>query len=267
MTDQKQMPERDGGNMKILIINGTYRSEGTTTKLVRSFIEGVESSGGEADMIMLRDRTITYCTNCLKCYSFTGDGVAPCSQKDDMDEIINRIVDADGILFASPVHNGFVTGLMTVFWERLSWRTGRPGEPVIKCISIKSRINNKIRALGAISSAGGMPERLRKYCDDGTTWLKGNAPLLLHGQWIGDMYAGADLEHMPETKEDWQRLFFLRRLSARQSQQAHALGVKMVQAIQSGRLKPFTVEKAFPLAVRWIMWLIFTISPSYRVAR
>jgi multimeric flavodoxin WrbA len=253
--------------MKILVINGTYRPEATTTELVRSFMEGVRLSGGEAEMIMLRDQTIGYCTNCLKCYSFTDDGVAPCSQKDDMDEIIKRIVDADGILFASPVHNGFVTGLMTVFWERLSWRVARPGEPIVKCMSIRTRINNKIRALGAISSAGGMPERLRKLCDDGTPWLKSNAALMLHGQWIGDTYAGADLDHMPESKQDWQRLFFLRRLSARQKQQAHALGVKMVQAIQAGRLSPVTMEKVFHPALRWIMELVFTISPSYRVAR
>jgi multimeric flavodoxin WrbA len=253
--------------MGILVINGTYRPEGTTTELVRSFIEGVKFSGGEADMIMLRERSIGYCTNCLKCYSFTGDGVAPCSQKDDMDEIINRIVDADGILFASPVHNGFVTGLMTVFWERLSWRTARPGVPVVKCMSIETRINNKIRALGAIASAGGMPERLRKFCDDGTPWLKSNAPLMLHGQWIGDVYAGADVEYMPKSKQDWQRLYFLRRLSARQRQQAHALGVTMVQAIQSGRLRPITMEKILHPAVRRIIELIFTISPSYRVAR
>jgi hypothetical protein len=217
-------------------------------------------------MIMLRDRTIGYCTNCLKCYSFTGDGPAPCSQKDDMDGIINRIVDADGVLFASPVHNGFVTGLMTIFWERLAWRVGRPSEPVLKSMGIRTRINNKIRALGAISSAGGMPERLRKFCDDGTPWLKSNAPLMLHGQWIGDIYAGADLEYRPETNQDWQRLFLLRRLSQRQSQQAHALGVKMVQDIQSGRLSPITIEKMIHPALRWILELIFTISPPYRLA-
>lgn len=253
--------------MKILVINGSYRPEGTTTELVRSFIEGVRFRGGAAEQLVLRDRTIGYCTNCLKCYSFGGDGVAPCSQQDDMDEIINRIVDADGILFASPVHNGFVTGLMTVFWERLSWRVARPGGPVLGCMSIESRIIDKIRAVGGISSAGGMPERLRRFCDDGTRWLKSNAPLMLHGQWIGDLYAGAELEHIPESRQDWQRLYFLRRLSTGQRQQAHALGAKMVQAIQYGRLKPVTMAKMVHPVVRRMMELIFTVSPSYRVAK
>jgi multimeric flavodoxin WrbA len=253
--------------MKILILNGTYRIEGTTTELARSFMEGAKANGAETEMIMLHERNIGYCINCLKCYGFAGDGISPCSLKDDMDEIIHRIVEADGILFASPVHNGFVTGLMTVFWERLSWRAARPGGPFLNCFSIKTRINDKVRAFGAISSAGGMPERLRKSCDDGTPWLKSNAPLILHGQWIGDIYAGADLEHLPESSQDWHRLFFLRRLSARQRQQAYALGEKMAKAIRSGHLKPFTMDKVLHPALQWIMGLMFAFSPPYRVSK
>lgn len=254
--------------MKILILNGTYHPDGTTAELARSFMEVARANGAEVDMIMLRDRTIGYCINCLKCYGFTGDGISPCSLKDGMDEIIPRIVEADGILFASPVHNGFVTGLMTVFWERLSWRVARPGEPFLNFGSIKSRINNKVRAFGAIVSAGGMPEYLgKKFCNDGTPWLKSNAPLVLHGEWIGNMYAGADLEHMPESSQDWHRIYFLRRVSARQRQQAYALGATMAKAIQSGRLKPVTMDKLFHPALKWILECIFAFSPPYRVAR
>ena len=252
--------------MKILVLNGTYRPGGTTAELTQSFMEGAHAGKAEIEEVMLRDHTIGYCTNCLKCYAFAGDGIAPCSQKDDMDEIIPKIVEADGVLFASPVHNGFVTGLMTVFWERLSWRVGRPADPVIKCMSIKSRINGKVRAFGAISSAGGMPERLRSYCDEGTPWLKSNAPLLLHGQWIGDMYAGADLRRMPQTDQDWQRLYFLRRLSAEQKQRAKTLGQKMARAILSGSLKPETMEKRFNPVLRWFLERYASIRPHYRIA-
>jgi len=253
--------------MKILVLNGAYRPNGTTTQLARSFMEGAGSSGAEVDMIMLRDRTIGYCINCLKCYGFTGEGISPCSLKDDMDEIIPRIVEADGILFASPVHNGFVTGLMTVFWERLSWRVAQPGEPFLNFMSIKTRIDDKVRAIGSIASAGGMPKRLRKTCDDGTPWLKSNASLMLHGQWIGDMYAGADLEHMPQDSRDWHRIFFLRRLSTRQQQEAYTLGVQMAKAIRSGALKPATIDKMVHPALKWILQRIFIFSPPYRVAR
>lgn len=230
-------------------------------------MDGAGTQGAEAEMVMLCEQNVAYCTNCLKCYGFSGEGVAPCSLRDDMDGVIERIAAADGVLFASPVHNGFVTGLMTVFWERLSWRAARPAGSILKSMGIKSRIDNKVRALGSISSAGGMPERLRKYCDDGTPWLKGNAPLILHGQWVGDMYAGADLQHLPVSEQDWRRIYHLRRLSASQKQRAHALGVKMAEAISSGSLRPVTAETIIHPALRWIVERIFVRGSAYRIAK
>lgn len=252
--------------MNILVINGTHRPAGTTTELARSFIKGVESCGAQADMVMLRDCKISVCTNCLKCYAYGGEGVAPCSIQDDMDGIIARIVNADGVLLASPVHSGFVSGLMTIFWERLAWRIMRPADPFIQCMSMKTRIDNKVRAVASIISAGGMPEPLRKYCDDGTRWLQSNGPLELHGQWVGDLYMGADFERLPQNSQDWHRVFFLRRLSERQRTQAFELGVKMVRKLQGGSLKPVTVEQAFPPFTKWIVNVISAFKPFYRVA-
>jgi multimeric flavodoxin WrbA len=253
--------------MKILVINGTYRPKGTSTELARSFLQGAQAHGADVETVLLCEQKIGYCLNCLQCYGFAGDGVAPCSLKDDMDQLIARVVEADGILFVSPVHNGFVSGLMTVFWERLSWRVGRPGGAFIQSMGIRTRIPDKVRALGSIVSAGGMPERLRSFCDDGTRWLKSNAPLMLHGQWIGDQYAGAELEHLPASEQDWRRIYYLRRLGTRQLRQAHALGAHMAQAIQSGNLKPITMEQMLPPLLRWPMELYFRFSPPYRVAQ
>lgn len=253
--------------MKILVLNGSHRPEGTTTELARAFMEGARASGAEVEMVMLRDKKIGYCTNCLQCYAYAGEGIAPCSIKDDMDGIIPRIVAADGVLFASPVHNGFVTGLMTVFWERFSWRVARPGGPFLQIGSIETRIGDRVRAVGSLASAGGMPERMRRGCDDGTPWLKSNGCLMLHGEWVGDVYAGADLERRPENGRDWRRIYFLRRLSARQKKRAYALGEKMAKAIRSGRLKPVTIEKMVPAAARWALGLIARFSPPYRLAK
>ena len=80
------------------------------------------------------------------------------------------------------------------------------------------------------------------------------------------MYAGADLEHMPASDEDWRRLYFLRRLSERQRRMAFALGEKMAEAIRSGGLKPVTMDKMLPPALRWIMDRVYAVSPPYRLA-
>ena len=252
--------------MKVLVINGSYRPEGTTRQLARAFIEGVETAGGTADSVMLRDKTIAPCTNCLKCYMYEGDGLAPCSLHDDMDGILEQLAAADGILFASPVHSGFVTGLMTTFHERMVWRTLRPGPPIAGVAGLVSRLDDKVRAIGSIVSAGGMTERLRSGCDDATRWLKDNLPLEFHGQWTGDQYAGADLERMPESDRDWKRLYLLRRISPRQLAEARKLGGNMVRALRSERLNPVTMQTLIPRPVQWIFKAWSRFSPHYRIA-
>jgi multimeric flavodoxin WrbA len=230
--------------MKILALNATYRPEKTTTQLIRAALAGAASLGAETEMILLYQCRIAYCLNCLKCYQDLVSEIAPCSLKDDMDAILEKIKEADGIIFGSPVHNGFVSGLMTVFFERLSWRVARPGGSFLGIMmGIRSRLTGKTRALAAISSAGGMSAKMRKHCDDGTPWLRSNAPLMLHGAWIGDMYAGAVLKKMPRTEEDWNILYFLRGLSSEQLKEAETLGIKIAKALQEGNLQPVTLDK------------------------
>jgi multimeric flavodoxin WrbA len=203
--------------VKILALNATYRPNKTTTQLTQEALKGAASVGADTEMVMLHKCKIEYCTNCLKCYKDLDSEIAPCSLSDDVDEILEKIRDADGIIFASPVHNGFVTGLMTIFFERMAWRVARPGGTFLGVtMGIRSRLTSKTRALASISSAGGMPAKMRKYCDDGTPWVKGNAPLLLHGERIGDIYAGAVLTRLPQTDEEWSTLYYLRKLSEQQ---------------------------------------------------
>ena len=251
--------------MKILALNATYRANKTTTQLTQKALEGAASVGADTEMVMLRKRRIEYCTNCLKCYKDLDAEIPPCSLSDDVDQILEKIRDSDGIVFSSPVHNGFVTGLMTVFFERMAWRVARPGGTFLGVtMGIRSRLTSKTRALASISSAGGMPAKMRKYCDDGTPWMKSNAPLMLHGEWIGDIYAGAVLTKLPQSDEDWNRLYDLRELSEQQLQEASDLGVKMGEAITSKNLRPVTIENIVGPVSRSIVKLVSRFSRPYQ---
>lgn len=250
--------------MKILALNATYRPNKTTTRLTRMALEGAASVGADTEMVMLCDCKIGYCTNCLNCYKDLESEIPLCSLSDDVDTILEKIRDADGIIFASPVHNGFVTGLMTVFFERMAWRVARPGGTFLGVtMGLRSRLTSKTRALASISSAGGMPAKIRKYCDDGTPWIKGNAPLMLHGEWIGDIYAGAVLTKLPQTEEEWKTIFSLRRISEQQLREASDLGVKMAQAIKNRSLRPVTIENVVGPISRGIVKLVSRFSRPY----
>ena len=250
--------------MKIIAVNGTYRSGKTTTLLAEKALEGAASMGAETEMLLLKDKRIEYCRNCLTCYGNLSSEIAPCVIDDDMDEILEKLNHADGIIFASPIHCGFMTGLMTVFFERTVWRVCRPTREMFGMKGLpESRLTTKPRAIASIVSAGGMPTGLRKLCDQGTAFIKDNGPWFFNGNFIGDLYAGAELKRMPERDEDWHKLYFMRKLSQSQLRKAYALGEKMATAIREKKLKDF--KPAGPIA-ETVMGILLKFWPTYKIA-
>ncbi|MDQ7825163.1 MAG: flavodoxin family protein [Candidatus Eremiobacteraeota bacterium] len=224
--------------MKILGINGSHRPNGATMNLTRKALEGAHSAGAETELVMLSELEIRYCTNCLKCYSDIESDIAPCSIDDGVGKVLEKIRDADGIILSSPVHNGFVTGLMTTFMERIAWRLCRPTGEILGLRGIPApRLTEKTRAVATIVSAGCMPTKLRKFCDTGTPWLKEQGAICFNGECVADMYAGVVLDRELE-KDEWARIYFIRKLSEKQLQEAFGIGVKMVDAIKNHRIRP-----------------------------
>jgi len=225
--------------VKILAINGSYRPKGTTTRLTEKALEGAASQGADTDMVLLVDKDVRYCTNCLTCYKDTTSQIAPCPIDDDVSSILEAIRDADGVLFTSPVHSGFVSGLMVAFFERACWRLLRPTGNLMGLHGTpEARLPAKTRAIATIVSAGGVPTELRKYCDMGSPWLQDMAACLCNGECVGDMYAGAVLtkELAPE---EYSRLYFFRELTDAQLQEAHDLGAAMARAVTDGTVRPY----------------------------
>lgn len=227
--------------MKILALNATYRPTKTTTRLTQSALEGAVSVGVNTEMVMLRDKNIQFCKNCLTCYKDLESEIAPCTIDDDDGEILEKIRDADGIIMASPVHCGFVTGLMTAFVERIAFRLCRPtGEFMGLKGCPEPRLTGKARAVATIVSSGGMPIELREYCDIGTPWLK-DTGVFFNGECLGDIYAGAVFTKKLQD-EEWSKSFLFRELTEEQLQEAFDLGVKMAEAIKSEKVRPYNPE-------------------------
>ena len=227
--------------MKILALNATYRPTKTTTRLTESALEGAVSVGVKTEMVMLRDKNIQFCKNCLTCYKDLGSEIAPCTIEDDVGEILEKIREADGIIMASPVHCGFVTGLMTAFVERIAFRLCRPTGEIMGLRGCpEPRLTEKARAVATIVSAGGMPIEMREYCDIGTPWLKETA-MFFNGECIGDIYAGAVFTKKLQD-EEWPKSFLFRELTEEQLQEAFDLGVKMAEAIKSETVRPYNPE-------------------------
>lgn len=81
---------------------GSPRKGGNTDLLCDAFIRGAGESGNETEKICLGDRDIYYCIDCEVCRKKGGDCVY--KDRDDFEEIIQKIIAADGFVIASPVY-------------------------------------------------------------------------------------------------------------------------------------------------------------------
>jgi len=84
----------------VLVISASPRSGGNSDVLCDQFVLGAKESGNETEKIFLRDKKIGYCVACDQCQK--NEGV--CSQKDDMAHMLDKMIDADVIVMATPVY-------------------------------------------------------------------------------------------------------------------------------------------------------------------
>ena len=85
---------------KVLILSGSPRKGGNSDLLCDEFMRGAADAGNEVEKIRIADEKIGYCSACYCCR--TSGGV--CAKKDDMAKILQKMIDADVIVLASPVY-------------------------------------------------------------------------------------------------------------------------------------------------------------------
>jgi multimeric flavodoxin WrbA len=78
-------------------------------------VEGVKSEGGEAEVIQIGNLKIAPCDACDICRDGTGKG---CVIMDDMQPLYQKIRDAHGIIFATPIYWFHISAQMKLFIDR-----------------------------------------------------------------------------------------------------------------------------------------------------
>ncbi|MCQ2469785.1 MAG: NAD(P)H-dependent oxidoreductase [Ruminococcus sp.] len=97
--------------MKITIINGSAR-KGNTLAAVNAFIEGAKENN-TIEVIEPDKLSIAACKGCGGCECSKG-----CVDKDDTNAAVNKVADADMILFATPVYWWGMTGQMKLLIDK-----------------------------------------------------------------------------------------------------------------------------------------------------
>jgi multimeric flavodoxin WrbA len=108
---------------KILAVVGSARRKHAYAAAQR-LIWYLESLGEiEHEVIQLSDYTIEPCRGCKLCLD---RGEELCPLDDDRDLLIDKMMAADGVVFATPNYTFQVSGLMKVFLDRLGFVCHRP---------------------------------------------------------------------------------------------------------------------------------------------
>jgi multimeric flavodoxin WrbA len=102
--------------MKILGINGSPRGKKSQTlKLVDAVLDGARQRGAETELIDIGALDIRYCLGCHVCYA-----EGECVQGDDLSELWEKMMRADGIVLGSPVYINGVTAQLKTVIDRLA---------------------------------------------------------------------------------------------------------------------------------------------------
>ena len=109
--------------MKVYAINGSPRKNKNTATLLQKALDGVKEAAKdkevETEIINLYDLNYTGCKSCFACKRLGGKNYGKCAINDDIYEILEKISQADGLIFGSPIYFSNITGQLLAFLERL----------------------------------------------------------------------------------------------------------------------------------------------------
>ena len=98
---------------KVLVISTSPRKGGNSETLPDEFIRGAREAGNDVEKVTLYDKDIRFCKGCLVCQN-----TQRCVIHDDADTIVQNMLTADVIVFATPIYYYGMCGQMKTLLDR-----------------------------------------------------------------------------------------------------------------------------------------------------
>lgn len=111
--------------MKILAIIGSPKGKGNTYEITKRVEASLKKLNNELqfDYVMLKDVNLLLCKGCYQCFL---KGEEFCPLKDDRGEIERKMLEADGVIFTTPVYAYNLSWIMKNFIDRFAYVCHRP---------------------------------------------------------------------------------------------------------------------------------------------
>ena len=99
----------------IIVISTSLRQGSNSDILADKFIEGAKAAGHNVEKISLKGKDIKFCMGCLACQK-----LGKCVIKDDANDIMEKVLNADVVAWATPIYYYEMSGQMKTLIDRLN---------------------------------------------------------------------------------------------------------------------------------------------------
>ena len=100
---------------RVLIVSASPRKNSNSEALALAFAEGAKSAGHETELVSLRGKTVNFCRGCFVCQE-----TQRCVIHDDADQICQKALLADVLVFATPIYYYEMSGQLKTLLDRLN---------------------------------------------------------------------------------------------------------------------------------------------------
>lgn len=110
--------------MHVVAINGSPKAEGNTYNSIKIVTDELEKQGISTEIIHIGNKNIRGCIACGDCAKNKNE---KCVINDEVNEVIQKMKAADGIIIGSPVYYASIAGTMKCFLDRAFYVAGANG--------------------------------------------------------------------------------------------------------------------------------------------
>lgn len=164
--------------MKVIAFNGSPKKEGNTYQAIKLVADELKEQGIETEIVHVGNKVIRGCTSCGFCRN---KGEKCVISTDEVNEWIQKMKTADGIILGSPVYYSGINGTMKSFLDRAFFVIGSSGNFLRHKVGV---------SVAAVRRSGGIPtvDQLNKYINYSEMLMPGsNYWNVIHGLMPGEV--------------------------------------------------------------------------------
>lgn len=132
--------------MKIVGLSCSPRKNGNTVTLLELALKGAQQEGAEVELYSVSGKTIEPCDACGVCQE-----KGECHIKDDMQELYDKLLEADGIIFGTPIYMHCMVAQTKTVIDRL-FALGRPGR------SLANKVGGVVVTCGSLGLSSALKD-------------------------------------------------------------------------------------------------------------